>query len=122
MAVKKSQKSLLEKTLITIVRLGLSVKATRSTRGNSTQRRLKKQERKAEKKAVVRKRRSSLAKAFKFDLTPVKLKISKGVKEPSDEDLAVLDSTLRSLKAEEREDKKRKAKLENEKSNTKDNS
>lgn len=116
MAVKKLKKSLLETTLITIVRFVLSVKATLSTRGNSTQRRLKKQERKAEKKAVDRKRKSSLGKAFKFSLTPVKLKLSRGVKTPSDEDIKVLDATLRSLKAEEREDNKRKAKIENEKS------
>ena len=71
MVVKKSKKSLLETTLITIVRFVLNVKATLNTRGNSTQRRLKKQEQKAEKKAVDRKRKSSLEKVkLKFEPLP----------------------------------------------------
>lgn len=81
MAVKKSQKSLLETTLITIVRFVLSVKATLSTRVNSTQRRLKKQERKAEKKAVDRKRKSSLEKVkLKFEALPSELKIKENIR------------------------------------------
>ena len=81
MAVKKSQKSLLETTLITIVRFVLSVKATISTRVNSTQRRLKKQERKAEKKAVDRKRKSSLEKVkLKFEALPSELKIKENIR------------------------------------------
>ena len=81
MAVKKSQKSLLETTLITIVRFVLSVKATISTRVNSTQRRLKKQERKAEKKAVDRKRKRSLEKVkLKFEALPSELKIKENIR------------------------------------------
>lgn len=81
MAVKKSQKSLLRTTLITIVRFGLSVKATLSTRGNSTPRRLKKPERKAEKKAVDRKRKSSLEKfRLKFEPLPSELDIKKKIR------------------------------------------
>lgn len=81
MAVKKSKISLLEKTLITIVRFGLNVKATLSTRGNLTQRRLKRQERKAEKKAVDRKRRSSLDKVkLKFEALPSELKIKENIR------------------------------------------
>jgi hypothetical protein len=81
MAVKKSKISLLEKTLITIVRFGLNVKATLSTRGNLTQRRRKRQERKAEKKAVDRKRRSSLDKVkLKFEALPSELKIKENIR------------------------------------------
>ncbi len=81
MVVKKSKISLLEKTLITIVRFGLNVKATLSTRGNLTQRRRKRQERKAEKKAVDRKRRSSLDKVkLKFEALPSELKIKENIR------------------------------------------
>ncbi len=70
MAVKKSQKSLLETTLITIVRFGLNVGATLSTTVNSIKKRRKKPERKAERKAVDRKPENSLEK-YKLEFEDV---------------------------------------------------
>jgi hypothetical protein len=79
MAVRKSKRSLLETTLITIVRFGLSVKRTLSTTVNSIKTRRKKPELKAEVKAVDLKLESSLAKyKLKFeDIKPPKLKLTK---------------------------------------------
>jgi len=61
MAEKKRKRSLLEKTLITIVKLGLNVRATLSTTVNSIRTRRKNPVKKAEKKAVDRKQGDSLA-------------------------------------------------------------
>lgn len=61
MVVKKRKKSLLETTLITIVRFGLSVRATLSTTVNSIRTRRKNSVKKAEKKAVDLKPEDSLA-------------------------------------------------------------
>ena len=81
MAERKSKRSLLETTLITIVRFVLSVKATLSTRVNSIRNRLKKPERKAEKKAVDRKRKSSLEKfKLKFEPLASELEIKKNIR------------------------------------------
>lgn len=84
MAARKSKKSLLEKTLITIVRFGLSVRATLSTTVSLIRSRQKRQERKAEKKAVAQKQGDSLAKyKLKFEETGdgvLKLKKKKGKK------------------------------------------
>lgn len=79
MAVKKSQISLLEKTLITIVSFGLSVKATLSTTANSIKTRRKNSVKKAEKKAVDLKPEDSLANfPLHFeDIKPPKLKFKK---------------------------------------------
>lgn len=79
MAVKKRKKSLLEKTLITIVRFGLSVRATLSTTVNSIRTRRKKPVKKAEKKAVDLKPENSLANyKLQFeDIKPPKLKLTK---------------------------------------------
>jgi hypothetical protein len=70
MVGRKSQKSSLRATLITIVKLGLSVKSILSTRGSSIRNRLKKPERKAELIADDRKRKSSLDK-FKLKFEPL---------------------------------------------------
>lgn len=61
MATKK-KKSFLETILITIVRFGLSVKATLSTTVNSIKTRRQRRERSAEVKADAQKRKSSLEK------------------------------------------------------------
>lgn len=84
MAAKKRKKSLLEKTLITIVRFGLSVRATLSTTVNSIRTRRKKPVKKAEKKAVDLKQGGSLADyKLKFEETGdgvLKLRKKKGKK------------------------------------------
>ena len=79
MVARKSKKSLLEKTLITIVRFGLSVKATLSTTVNSIRTRRKKPEKKAEKRVDDLKPESSLASyELKFeDIKPPKLNYKK---------------------------------------------
>jgi len=84
MAVKKRKKSLLETTLITIVRFGLSVRATLSTTVNSIRTRRKNSVKKAEKKAVDVKQGDSLANyKLKFEETGdgvLKLRKKKGKK------------------------------------------
>lgn len=84
MAVKKRKKSLLETTLITIVKLGLNVKATISTTVNSIRTRRKNSVKKAEKKAVDLKPENSLDKyKLKFEETGdgvLKLRKKKGKK------------------------------------------
>ena len=84
MVERKRKKSLLEKTLITIVKFGLSVKPTLSTMVNSIKTRRKKPERKAEVKAVDLKRGVSLANyKLKFEETGdgvLKLRKKKGKK------------------------------------------
>ena len=79
MAEKKRKKSLLEKTLITIVSFGLSVRATLSTTVNSIRTRRKKPVKPEEKKADDLKPESSLDKyELKFeDIKPPKLKLTK---------------------------------------------
>ena len=79
MVARKSKKSLLEKTLITIVRFGLSVRATLSTTVNSIRTRRKKPEKKAEKRVDDLKPESSLASyELKFeDIKPPKLNYKK---------------------------------------------
>lgn len=83
MAVKKSQKSLLEKILITIVSFGLSVKTIRSTRGDSIAKKREKPVKKAERKVKDLKLGSSLAKyKLKFeDIKQTRFKVrTKGKK------------------------------------------
>ena len=79
MAEKKRKKSLLEKTLITTVSFGLSVKATLSTTASSIKTRRKKPERKAELKVDDLKPESSLANyKLEFeDIKPPKLNLTK---------------------------------------------
>lgn len=79
MAVKKRKKSLLETTLITIVKLGLSVKATLSTTVNSIRTRRKNSVKKEAKEVVDQKPESSLANyKLQFeDIKPPKLKLTK---------------------------------------------
>jgi hypothetical protein len=81
MAVKKSKRSLLETTLITIVRFALSVKPILSTTASSIRRKLRKPVVKAEKKADDRKRKSSLDKVkLKFEALPSELKIKENIR------------------------------------------
>lgn len=80
MVVKKSKKSLLETTLITIVRFGLRGRATLSTTVNSIKTRRKKPVKKAESEAVDRKPESSALANYKLkfeDIKPPKLKLTK---------------------------------------------
>ena len=82
MGVKKSQESLLRTSLITIVKLGLSVKATLSTTVNSIRTRRKNSVIKEAKEVVDQKPESSLANyKLQFeDIKPPKLKLTKKVK------------------------------------------
>lgn len=84
MAVKKRKKSLLETTLITIVKLGLSVRATLSTTVNSIRTRRKNSVKKEAKEVVDLKRGGSLADyKLKFEETGdgvLKLRKKKGKK------------------------------------------
>lgn len=79
MAEKKRKRSLLEKTLITTVKLGLNVRATLSTTVNSIRTRRKNPVKKAEKKVVDLKPEDSLANyPLHFEeVKPHKLKIRK---------------------------------------------
>ena len=70
MVVKKQQKNLLRTILIIIVRSVLSVRAIRSTRGNSTRRRLKKPVKKAEVEVNDRKPENLLAN-YPLEFEPV---------------------------------------------------
>ena len=79
MAVKKRKKSLLETTLITIVRFVLSVRATLSTTVNSIRTRRKNSVKKEAKEVVDLKHENSLDKyKLQFeDIKPPKLKFKK---------------------------------------------
>ncbi len=108
MVVKKSRRSLPERTLITIVRFGLSVKATLSTRDNSTRKKRKKPVKLVAPKAADRKQKNYLDNPLD-EMEEVPFKVSSGVS-ITPEDEKVLDITIKELEAEARADRRKKGK------------
>jgi hypothetical protein len=98
MAVKKLKRSLLETTLITIVRFVLSVRATLSTRVNSIRTRRKKPVKKAESEVVDLKPENLLEDSeLNFVDSPRKIKIYSVIKD-FDKATKMLDEAINRLK------------------------